>query len=438
MPGWVKTSEVLMSKLCSVSVLVLAVVLMATGVVSAAPPAQSGEIYVVQPGDTLFGIALRFGVTAADITAANNLINPNLIFVGQRLVIPGDQLVVEPAIVTQPDEDSGVGPTPAIPQVYVVQPGDTLYAIANRYGLSVADLALINGIRNPDYLYVGQQLVLPPPIVGMGEVSHPAPFASIEISPQPVLQGQTLVIQVELDRPATLSGDFEGRPLHFSGDENRKWALVGVHALQEVGIYSLALHARLEDGSEATTAVNVVVGAGPYPTENIQLAPGREGLLDPQLVQAEQARMVDLWSQVTLRPLWQGAFSLPLASSRITSPFGTRRSYNNGPVSGFHAGTDFGAGIGTPVYAPAAGRVVLADDLAVRGKAVLIDHGLGVFSGYWHQSDLAVQAGQAVQRGDLIGYVGDTGLVTGAHLHWEMRVGGIAVDPMQWTERAMP
>jgi murein DD-endopeptidase MepM/ murein hydrolase activator NlpD len=81
---------------------------------------------------------------------------------------------------------------------------------------------------------------------------------------------------------------------------------------------------------------------------------------------------------------------------------------------------------------------VLADELIVRGNAVLIDHGLGVFSGYWHQSDLAVQAGQSVQRGDLIGYVGDTGLVTGAHLHWEMRVGGIAVDPMQWTEMAIP
>jgi murein DD-endopeptidase MepM/ murein hydrolase activator NlpD len=82
--------------------------------------------------------------------------------------------------------------------------------------------------------------------------------------------------------------------------------------------------------------------------------------------------------------------------------------------------------------------VVLAEKLNVRGNAVLIDHGLGVFSGYWHQSKLVVQVGQTVKRGDLIGYVGDTGLVTGAHLHWEMRVGGIAVDPMQWTQMALP
>ena len=140
-------------------------------------------------------------------------------------------------------------------------------------------------------------------------------------------------------------------------------------------------------------------------------------MLDPEIIRAEQARMVELWSQVGPRPLWEGVFSLPMTSNRITSYFGTRRSYNDGPVSGFHGGTDFGAGSGTPIYAPASGRVVLADELAVRGNAVLIDHGVGVFSGYWHQSAPAIEVGQTVERGDLIGYVGDTGLVTGAHLH---------------------
>jgi murein DD-endopeptidase MepM/ murein hydrolase activator NlpD len=281
-------------------------------------------------------------------------------------------------------------------------------------------------------------LVIPSPTAWAAEASHPAPFAAIELTPEPVLQGETLVVQVTLSQPATLSGDFEGRPLLFTGDDNGGWAVIGIHALQEVGIYSLALRAKLEDGTESATALNVVVGAGPYATENIQLAPGREDLLDPELIQAEQEQMVDLWSQVSPRPLWEGTFGLPIASNRVTSPFGTRRSYNNGPVGGFHTGTDFGAGNGTPIYAPAAGRVALAEELVVRGNSVLIDHGLGVFSGYWHQSDLAVQEGQTVQPGDPIGYVGDTGLVTGNHLHWEMRVGGIAVDPMQWTEMAVP
>jgi len=427
-----------MQKRLIACLLIIVVTLLAASPVAAGPRAQTDEVYVVQPGDTLFAIALRFGVTAFDITTANNLSNPNLIFVGQRLIIPGDGPVVEPAIVTESDEEEDSGPTPTPPEVYVVQPGDTLFTIATRFGLTVTDVALANSIRNPDYLYIGQRLVIPPAKAWEAEVNHPTPFAAIQLSSQPVLQGETLVVRVTLSQPATLSGDFDGRPLFFTGDESGGWALVGVHALQEVGIYSLALRAKLEDGTESATAVNVVVGAGPYATENIQLAPGRESLLDPELIQAEQERMVDLWSQVSPRPLWEGVFNLPIASNRVTSPFGTRRTYNHGPVGGFHTGTDFGAGNGMPIYAPAAGRVVLAEELVVRGNAVLIDHGSGVFSGYWHQSSLVVEDGQTVQPGDLIGYVGDTGLVTGDHLHWEMRVGGIAVDPMQWTETAIP
>ena len=99
---------------------------------------------------------------------------------------------------------------------------------------------------------------------------------------------------------------------------------------------------------------------------------------------------------------------------------------------------DFGGGVGTPIYAPAAGTVVLAEALTVRGNAVLIDHGLGLYSGYWHQSQFVVEAGQTVQPGDLIGYIGNTGLVTGPHLHWEMRLQGIAVNPLQWVREAIP
>lgn len=418
--------------------LVLTVLPVAALPAVAAPPTQAGDVYVVQPGDTLFAIALRFDVTTADIAATNDLSNPNLIFVGQRLIIPGSKPVAEPAIVTSQDEANDTAPPSVSPKVYVVKPGDTLMAIATRFGLAATDLALANSIHNPDYIYIGQQLVIP--TVGLSGVGarHPAPFSAIQLSPAPVLQGQTLVVEVTLSQPATISGDFEGRPLFFTGDDRGGWALVGIHALQDVGIYSLALRATLEDGTESVTAMNVVVGEGGYATENIQLAPGRESLLDPEIIQVEQEQMVELWSQLSPRPLWEGTFGLPLAEGRVTSPFGTRRSYNNGPVNGFHGGTDFGAGNGIPIYAPATGRVVLAKELSVRGKAVLIDHGLGVFSGYWHQSEVAVQVGQEVQRGDLLGYVGDTGLVTGAHLHWEMRIGGFAVDPMQWTQMSIP
>jgi murein DD-endopeptidase MepM/ murein hydrolase activator NlpD len=429
-----------MQKRLITCLLILATLVISNQSVLAAPPIQSseGDVYVVQAGDTLLAIAQRLGLTATDIASANDISNPNLIFVGQQLIIPNLQPQAEPAIVATHDEQEDENKTSASPQVYVVQRGDSLSAIAAHFGLSVTELAAANGILDPDYLPVGQQLTIPAPEATAAAANLPAPFAAVELSPDPVLQGQTLVVRVSLSQAASLSGDFDGRPIFFSGDSSGGWALVGIHALQEVGVYSLALHATLEDGTESSTAVNVVVSAGPYATENIQLAPGRESLLDPQLVRAEQAQLVALWSQVSSRPLWEGKFGLPLTSIRITSPYGTRRSYNDGPVSSFHEGTDFGAESGVPIYAPASGRVVLAEKLAVRGNAVLVDHGLGVFSGYWHQSKLAVQVGQMVKPGELIGYVGDTGLVTGAHLHWEMRVGGIAVDPMQWPQETIP
>jgi murein DD-endopeptidase MepM/ murein hydrolase activator NlpD len=260
----------------------------------------------------------------------------------------------------------------------------------------------------------------------------------VALSPTPVVQGQTLVVRVVLSQPATLVGQFDGRAVPFVTAGKGGWGLVGIHALQRTGSYTLTLRARRADGTQAVAEVPLRVGAGPYETEDIELAPGRESLLDPALVRAEQSHLAEVWSKFSVRPFWEGPFRLPLTTERVTSSFGTRRSYDKGPVNGFHEGIDFGIEAGTPIYAAAAGRVVLAEPLAVRGNAALIDHGLGVFSGYWHQSKLVVQPGQQVEAGQLIGYVGDTGLVTGAHLHWELRVGGIAVDPTQWTQMSIP
>jgi len=82
--------------------------------------------------------------------------------------------------------------------------------------------------------------------------------------------------------------------------------------------------------------------------------------------------------------LWEKLFRVPLQGPvRVTSAFGTRRSYGGGPPTSYHGGLDFGAKAGTPVLAAARGRVALAEELTVQGKAVIIDHGLGLFSGYY-------------------------------------------------------
>lgn len=408
-----------------------------TTLVAAGPPEiarrqeNSDLVYTVQPGDTLILIALRYNLTLAEIALANNLINPNLIFPGQRLILPGVAAPAPPPIVPF---------LPASDKTHTVQPGETLFGVAKLYGASIGSLVLLNNLPNPDVIEAGQVLqILTSPLPTPGPLTPP--FETVTLSEPTIVQGRTLVMKVTLSEPVALSGTFEGRPLFFYGDgDGQFWSLVAIHALTEPNIYPIILTASIPDGRELTRFENVTVIEGPYGLENIQLDDRRIELLDPELIELEQEKLIDLWFQVSPRPRWEGPFWYPVAteSLRITSYFGTRRSYNDSSELSFHGGTDFGGGPNVPVYASAAGTVVLAERLTVRGNAVLIDHGLGLYSGYWHQSRLAVTAGQQVQPGDLIGYMGDTGLVTGPHLHWELRLGGIAVDPIQWVQQSIP
>ncbi|PWH19314.1 MAG: M23 family peptidase [Ardenticatenia bacterium] len=418
--------------------LCLIVVFLSAAPVVAGSPDQTGQTYIVQDGDTLSDIALRFGVTVEALISANQIQDPDLIQVGQKLLIP--ILEVEKEIAPTPsgdqtDAQTTQAPSTYQPQVYIVQPGDTLYSIAMRLGVTVEELIEANRLSDPNYLRVGQELRIP----GLElPTSYPHPFHQVQIGPLPVAQGQTLVVHVTLREPAALSGEFDGRALHFVTTGQGGWTLVGIHALQSIGVYPLTVRARSRGGEEVTLTLPVRVRSGGYATEDILLPADRRALLDPELVAAEEARMKAVWAQLSPYPLWEGPFRTPLQEERITSPFGTRRSYNGGPVSGFHTGIDLGGEEGTPVYAPARGRIALSEALTVRGNVVVIDHGFGVFSGFFHLAQSLVQSGQMVEAGDLIGYVGNTGLSSGAHLHWEMRVFGIAVDPLQWTEVAFP
>ena len=95
-----------------------------------------------------------------------------------------------------------------------------------------------------------------------------------------------------------------------------------------------------------------------------------------------------------------------------------------------HPGIDIGAEMGAPIHAAASGRVILAGYSGGYGNLIVIDHGNGLATAYAHQSRLGASVGQEVSQGDVIGYVGSTGFSTGPHLHFEVRVNGLPVDPM--------
>ncbi|UCC38468.1 MAG: M23 family metallopeptidase [Candidatus Aminicenantes bacterium] len=134
-----------------------------------------------------------------------------------------------------------------------------------------------------------------------------------------------------------------------------------------------------------------------------------------------------IYGMITPRWLGEGSFILP-CSGEVHPNFGERRIFNNKPRSP-HSGVDISAPLGTLVMASNSGKVVFAGDLYYAGKTVIIEHGLGVFTFYCHFSKIKANRGDFVKKGDIIGEVGATGRVTGAHLHWSIKIFESRVDP---------
>lgn len=187
-------------------------------------------------------------------------------------------------------------------------------------------------------------------------------------------------------------------------------------------------------GQERLETGSLRVQVGGYTEEAVQVGPDRVPLLDPTLGAAEMQRLAEVWGQDGPEQLWRGRWSVP-GGSLVTSPFGTYRDYNSGRLIARHTGVDLRGRHGDPVYAPAAGRVVMAEPLSVRGNVVWIDHGWGIHSGYFHLSQIAVIVGQGVDPGTYLGAIGTTGRSTAPHLHWEVRIHGVASNALQWLWR---
>jgi murein DD-endopeptidase MepM/ murein hydrolase activator NlpD len=232
----------------------------------------------------------------------------------------------------------------------------------------------------------------------------------------------------------------DGRELNFFQDSSGKFtALHGIHAMIAPGLYPLALHGLFADGTPFNFTQSILIQDGEYVFDPVLMVD--PATIDPQVTKPEDAQWTALAAPATPDKLWNGAFSAPVDAIYADcwpSQYGSRRSYNESAYTYFHSGLDFCGGVGDPIYAPAAGVVVFAGPLSVRGNATMIDHGWGVYSGYMHQSEILVNEGNVVEAGQLIGRVGATGRVTGPHLHWEVFVGGVQVDPLDWLQTGFP
>jgi murein DD-endopeptidase MepM/ murein hydrolase activator NlpD len=466
-----------MTKLLSILIAAVLTIVAFTSASAQTPEPPPGPVYIVQEGDTLWDIALRFNVSMDEIISYNSLPSQD-IFIGDRLVIPNLE------------ELSGVL------SIQLVQFGETLHSLSRQNRIDPSLLLRLNHIVSPAELYVGYGLILlqsdlsttstgrdtilpgetfvelavrqntSPWLIGLlnnqthsatilpgdlyaipggGSTAAPNGFPAIVtsafIAPLPIIQGQTEQLSVTLDGPATLGGMLVDHPLNFFRSEDGLWiALQGIHVMTDPGLYPLRLDVSLPSGQTQSFEQMVLVQDGYFRQDPIlQVEPST---IDPAVTEPENEFITSLVSPATPEKMWTDVFRLPVdAQFCIRSMYGNRRSFNGSEYIYFHSGVDYGICSDThpfDIYAPASGIVIFAGPLTVRGNATIIDHGWGIYSGLWHQEEFYVQVGDHVEAGQLIGKIGSTGRVTGPHLHWEIWVNGVQANPLQWLDEVFP
>lgn len=176
----------------------------------------------------------------------------------------------------------------------------------------------------------------------------------------------------------------------------------------------------------------VEVVQGSYKKESIQVSPSKAkpNPKNQERIKKEREEANAIYNNYSQKRLWDSTFMLPM-QSKITSSYGNARVFN-GEIKSYHSGTDFRAAIGTEIFASNRGKVVIAKDRFLAGGSVVLDHGEGVFSMYYHCSVIKVKVGEIVEKGDLIAFSGATGRVSGPHLHFGILVRGVQVDPLDF------
>lgn len=231
--------------------------------------------------------------------------------------------------------------------------------------------------------------------------------------------------------------DFLGREWRFFQVEDDAWyALLIVDMNASPGLRQLTV--TVDQGNQEISFSRAIrVESARFILQEFDLPDDRAYLVDPAIEAAEFARLDEITSESGPKPLWgAGGFGLPL-ESETTSPFGAFRVLNDG-VKTRHTGWDQRAPTGTPIHAMASGIVAFADWLEIRGNALVIDHGLGIYTVYAHLSQTFAAAGDRVDAGQIIGVSGNSGRSSGPHLHWEVIFAGQWVDGLEFVSLWLP
>ena len=367
--------------------------------------------HVVSPGDTWRALALQYGVSENQLWNANQILNKQ-----------GQPPIGSKVLVASADEQTGnFGKL-------VQGNGQGLLEISSRHHEDPWRLAILNDFASPYSAPLGRTLFVPAGTSLPREL--PIGFDSLELSSSPILPGQGIAFRARSNETITATAKLGEFDFVVPQSGSAIVGILGIGAFFQPGVYDFDIS--IEGYPKWTQPILVEPGEWSY--EQITLT-GSAAEIDQESIRQEWERLSSIWSRVSPKIKWQESFQLPIEDFlEFSSPYGAHRSYNGGPYRSFHEGVDFSAYGGTPVLSPAAGEVILAEILYVRGGAVLIDHGYGVISGLYHLSEVLVQPGDMVEQGQVIGLVGSTGLSTGNHLHWDLLIGGTQVDGRSWLE----
>lgn len=273
--------------------------------------------------------------------------------------------------------------------------------------------------------------------------------------PAAALPGDLATVSFHSDEPLTdavvtlktATGAQLSQTTAFSADAsapagNTLIALVALPSTLEPGVYAIEAQA-MRKGKTIRSASALTVEARAFLSETVDLDTANSAIknnLGPERLAQIKALNDILFFQDSTSPRFAGPFKPPLTSTRRTAQYGDRRTYRHPDGKNelaLHYGIDFGVPTGTPVFAIGDGLVVMAERRISTGWTVVVEHLPGVYSLYYHLDALTASKGELVRTGTLIGRSGATGLATGPHLHWEVRVNGEAVSPDYFTGRTL-
>jgi murein DD-endopeptidase MepM/ murein hydrolase activator NlpD len=261
------------------------------------------------------------------------------------------------------------------------------------------------------------------------------PQTNIQVSSNELDQGDVVLMTITTAKDVRPSLTWRNKEIPLAvNPEKTKWFGFLEASLEAHPGKNRALVKLSADGQVKTSEVEITIKPKDYGVRDLTLPKEMVDLDGPTLerVQKENKVLAVVWSQALLQQLWQGPFIRPVSGEEV-GPFGRKSIINHLPRAP-HTGVDLRGEKGTPIKAANDGRVVLIADHFFTGHTVIIDHGGYIQSMYFHMDQVGVETGQMVAKGDVIGQVGETGRVTGPHLHFGIRVNGTAVDPLHFIQ----